>query len=178
MTIGCGPKPRPIEDNPVNYSELRYDLPKLTVEDPTTHVRSAHFGGKRQWLGTSPAASWQWHHFTFDDSSDILRVVITDHYGLGPGDSYAYTLQQIDPVSNAARQTWYLETRSPIGSTSRLHIFEFEIRVDAPAPLNWSASRPVAGYYQLSESVRDLSVDMEFMVGNPISAFDIGPIPE
>jgi hypothetical protein len=171
---GCHGFDVPDEKQPLS-EEFRYDLKRSLVYDPPQREYRTVFKGVRCFTPHGSPNSTD-HDFLFDNDGpvDQLIVSITDAYGLNPGDSYDYVLQQLPLPQNGGNgktlQTWPIKLENKNTATEKLHRFEFIIDLAGSQGLVWNSAQKVAGQYELGSTTRDTVVDLEFRVGNKVSA--------
>lgn len=147
---------------------LEYNLGRVLVEQPVTHVRVASISGSRCFSDLSGTSSD--HQFIFDDTRDQVTVTIVDNDGVSPGKSFEYSLYFKRPDGTFKPDSAFrLVTRNPFSATEPAHRFEFVLKVDSADPnLDIAVGTVLGGIYELSESTRDLAVDLRFYLKTDI----------
>jgi hypothetical protein len=177
LLLACTIKP----DEQPTLNELIYDPHRVMLLDPKDRVRRTTFLGVRDYRkpNSSNFDTWQ---FKFESDTDVMRVTVNDTYGVGPGNSYSYTLSQLQ--GGNAVQVWYLKTENPIGATERKQVFKYEFRLNPnpavtdPVQLQFKPDIFVQGDYEFSQSQRDITVDISFDVRKKMPIAEARPIPD
>jgi hypothetical protein len=161
----------PEEKQPL-IDELRYDVKRTLVYDPPQKEYRAQFLGVRCFenFDTNKFVD---HDFFFDDANpatpDQLVLSITDNWGLNPGDSFDYVLQQLPLKGSRTLQSWNVRLDNK-STTEKRFRYKFVIDLAGTDGLKWLIDTPVAGTYEFGSTTRDTVVSLEFIVGNKVRA--------
>lgn len=157
-------KPKPPIKGHLEYSAAGVVL----VEQEVTHARVASVGGHRCYHDES--GTWKDHYFVFDDSRDKVVVNITDSDGVNPGKSYEYALyfkRSDGTIKPGAAYRFRLN--NPFTASEPKFSYSFVLSVDSSDPnVSIPKGTELAGVYELSETDRNLAVDLDFQLKTDI----------
>jgi len=139
---------------------LTYKKGLNLIEQKVTRTRVGSIRGSRCYRDTNSTS--RDHEFKFDDPGDQVKVVVTDTDGVRFGWSYSYRLFFKDS-RGAIKGDGFPIVLDNTNGTGPRHDFEFVLSVGSTTPgLAIPPGTILGGVYELSESDRNLAVELYF----------------
>lgn len=172
-TIASGAPPPPEKPKQPILGTLEYRLGRTLDEQPVTHVRVTSIAGERCYRDTNSVQ--QSHAFVFDDNRDRITVNITDVNGVSPGQTYEHRLFFKRPdgsIKNGG--VFEIELSNPFSATEPRYAYTIELSVDNANPRRRIRTGTVlGGIYELSETQRNMAVDLQYLLETDIEYTDV-----